>query len=69
LEYVRSFFRFCHQSGWMTANPAAVIKPPKPDHSRTLPFEQKQIDAMLPVADAFTREGSSAAGNAIAFAQ
>ena len=53
----------------MTANPAAVIKPPKPDHSRTLPFEQKQIDAMLPVADAFTREGSSAAGKAIAFAQ
>jgi Phage integrase SAM-like domain len=28
LEYARSFFRFCHQSGWMTANPAAVIKPP-----------------------------------------
>jgi len=28
----------------MTANPAAAIKPPKLDHSPTMPFEQKQID-------------------------
>src|SRR5262245_4670964 len=53
LEYVRAFFRFCHQSGWMTANRAAVIKPPKPDHSPTMPFDQQQIDAILAVADAF----------------
>lgn len=63
LEYVKSFFRFCHQSGWMTANPAAVIKPPKPDHSPTMPFEQKQIDAMLAFADTFNPRGRYGRGS------
>jgi integrase-like protein len=62
LEYVRAFFRFCHQSGWMTANPAAVIKPPKPDHSPTMPFERSQMDAILAVADAFNTRGKFGPG-------
>jgi integrase/recombinase XerD len=57
LEYVRSFFNFCHQSGWITANPAAVIKPPKADYSPTMPFEQKHIDAVLKAADEFNASG------------
>jgi integrase/recombinase XerD len=63
LEYIRAFFRFCHQSGWMTTNPAALIKPPKPDHSPTMPFDQQQIDAMLAVADAFNTKGKFGPGN------
>lgn len=63
LEYVRAFFRFCHQSGWITANPAAAIKPPKPDHAPTMPFEPEQIEAMLAVADAFNGRGRFGAGN------
>jgi integrase/recombinase XerD len=63
LEYVRAFFRFCHQSGWMAANPAAVIKPPKADHAPTMPFERAQIDAMLAVAAAFNAKGKFGPGN------
>jgi site-specific recombinase XerD len=63
LEYVRSFFRFCHQSGWMTANPATVIRPPKPDHAPTLPFEQVEIDNLLTIADAFNGRGRFGPGN------
>lgn len=63
LEYVRAFFRFCHQSGWITANPSAAIKPPKPDHAPTLPFEPAQIEAMLTVADAFNGRGRFRLGN------
>jgi hypothetical protein len=52
-----------HQSGWITANPAASIKPPKPDHAPTMPFEPAQIEAMLVVADAFNARGRFGAGN------
>lgn len=41
LEYVRAFFRFCHQSGWMVANPGVAIKPPKADQAPTMPFANK----------------------------
>lgn len=47
LEYVRAFFRFCHQSGWIAANPAAVIKPPRADQSPTLPFDKDEMRAIL----------------------
>lgn len=63
LEYVRAFFRFCHQSGWITANPAAVIKLPKADESPTMPLEKAQVDAMLKVADAFNTNGKFGKGN------
>ena len=63
LEYVRSFFRFCHDSGWISANPAAVIKPPKADQSPTMPFEQKQIDALIKAADKFNAGGKFGPGN------
>ena len=63
LEYIRAFFRFCHQSGWITANPSTVIKPPKADPSPTLPFERTEIDRMLTVADTFTATGRFKDGN------
>lgn len=63
LEYVRAFFRFCHQSGWISANPSTVIKLPKADQSPTLPFERTEIDRMLTVADTFTATGRFKDGN------
>ena len=63
LEYVRGFFRFCQDSGWITANPMMMVKPPKPDTSPTLPFDQAQIDAMLTVADQFSAKGKFKDGN------
>src|SRR5204863_9454995 len=63
LEYVRAFFRFCQDSGWITANPMAMVKPPEADLSPTLPFEKDQIDAMLKVADGFSAKGKFKDGN------
>ena len=47
LEYLRSFLRFCHDSGWIQENPAKKIKPPKVEETPTLPFTSKQIEQML----------------------
>ena len=34
IERLRSFFRFCHQAGWVEKDPSAALKPPKlPDKS------------------------------------
>lgn len=63
LEYIRAFFRFCQHSGWTAANPAAVIKAPRADHSPTLPFEATQVQAMLDAADKFPVTGKFRAGN------
>lgn len=63
LEYVRAFFRFCHQSGWIAANPAAVIKPPRADQLPTMPLEQAQVEAMLKAADEFRIQGTFGKGN------
>jgi integrase/recombinase XerD len=63
LEYVRAFFRFCHQSGWITANPAAVIKPPRADQSPTLPFDKDEMQAILEAADSVRTQGKFRQGN------
>jgi site-specific recombinase XerD len=63
LEYVRAFFRFCHDSGWITANPMSAVKPPKADHSPTLPFEKKQIEKLLATAEKLTAKGRFKDGN------
>ena len=63
LEYVRGFLRFCQNSGWISANPAASVKPPKSNSSPTLPFEEEEIDRMLAAAETFTPKGNFGAGN------
>ena len=54
LEYVRGLLRFCQQSGWIAANPALAVKPPRSDSSPTLPFEEAEIEKMLKAAETFT---------------
>lgn len=63
LEYVRSFFRFCHQSGWIATNPAIVVKPPKADENGVETFEPKEIEAMLKAAEGFNTKTRYGAGN------
>jgi integrase/recombinase XerD len=63
LEYVRSFFRFCHQSGWIHPNPAVVVKPPKGDDEEIETFEPEEVEAMLRVADGFRTKSHYGAGN------
>ena len=63
LDYLRSFLRFCQSSGWIAANPALAVKPPRADSSPTLPFDESEIAKMLTAADTFTVKGNFGAGN------
>jgi integrase/recombinase XerD len=47
LEAMRTFFRFVHDSGWLPANPATKIKPPKIDDAPTLPFSRDEFSRVL----------------------
>ena len=63
LEYVRAFFRFCQQSGWMTSDPFALVKSPRAQDSPTLPFEAGEVEALLKSADTFNPKGRFKDGN------
>jgi integrase len=62
LEYIRAFFRFCLHSGWIQTNPAVSIKPPAADVNPTLPFDKKEMAAILAAADAFSTNGTFGRG-------
>lgn len=47
LEHLKTFFRFCHDSGWIKDNPAKSIKPPKVNDPPVLPFSDEQIKKIL----------------------
>ena len=47
LEFLRSFFRFCLDSGWVRANPAKIIKLPVANDPQVLPFTDKEIEDIL----------------------
>ena len=51
LELVRSFFRFCVDSGWMDRNPATAIKLPVVHADPTLPFTDEEMEKILWAAD------------------
>ena len=53
LEAMRTFFKFVHESGWLPANPAKVIKPPKTDTPPTLPFTKDEIKRVLAACDKY----------------
>ena len=50
LEYLRAFFRFCVDAGWLERNPAAALKPSKVPHRLTLPFAEAEVDRLLVAA-------------------
>jgi integrase/recombinase XerD len=47
LERLRTFFRFCHDSGWIEKNPTRVLKPPKVKTSPTLPLSDAEMEKIL----------------------
>lgn len=51
LEYLRAFFRFCHESEWIKSNPAKVLKPPKLDNAPVLPFSEEDMQKILAACD------------------
>jgi integrase len=57
LERVRSFFKFCLASGWITTNPAVSVKPPKVTTPPTLPFDADEFNKILKACDKFSVSG------------
>lgn len=51
LEHLKSFFRFCNESGWIKENPAKTIKPPKIDAPPVLPFSEDEMKKILAACD------------------
>ena len=47
LERLRTFFRFCMESGWIESNPARLLKPPKVKMKPTLPFTDGEMEKLL----------------------
>lgn len=65
LERVKAFFRFCMEAGWVPANPAKLVKPPKCEDPPTMPFEKPEMQAILKAADGYaTKYPKAGAGYA-----
>lgn len=64
IETLRAYFAFCQERGWITANPAKKLKPPKDDSEPTLPFSQAEIDALLGACDRITNSNQASAARA-----
>jgi integrase/recombinase XerD len=51
LEMLRSFFRFCVDSGWLDRNPAKVVRLPIVNFMPTLPFTEADMENILWACD------------------
>ncbi len=47
LERLRAFFRFAHEAGWVSENPALRLKNPKFSQRPTMPFEREEMIQIL----------------------
>ena len=46
-ERLKSFFRYAHDVGWLTTNPARSLKPPKTNDPGVLPFSRDQVERIM----------------------
>jgi integrase/recombinase XerD len=53
LEYLRAFFRFAQESGWIEDNPASKIKNPRVSHCPTMPFSHDEMIRILRACDEY----------------
>ena len=47
LDYVRAFFRFCVENGWVSKNVATKLQAPKVKPTPTLPFSKQEMARIL----------------------
>jgi integrase/recombinase XerD len=52
-ENLRAFMRFCHDSGWIKANPARLLRSPEITPSPSLPFTKEEYAAILAACDRY----------------
>jgi integrase/recombinase XerD len=57
LERLRTFFRFCVDSGWTWENPAKLIKPPLARPTPTLPFTDPEMEKILWATEVYPNKG------------
>ena len=53
LEFLRSFMRFCVDSGWLKSNIAKLIKLPIATSAPVLPYTAKEIETILAACDRY----------------
>jgi integrase/recombinase XerD len=53
LEHIRSFFRFCVDSGWIEKNPAKAVKSPVVKQVPTLPFSDREMEKIMWALDSY----------------
>ncbi len=53
LEFLRAFFRFCVDSGWLKTNHAKLIRLPIVADVPVLPFTTKEVEAILAACDSY----------------
>ena len=57
LERLRTFFRFCQESGWIQINPAKALKHPITRPAPTLPFSDSEIEKILWATEVYSTQG------------
>ena len=57
LERLRTFFKFCIESGWARENLARLIKPPLARPMPTLPFTDSEIEKILWATEVYPNKG------------
>lgn len=62
-QRIRTFFRFCHDQGWLADNPAKKIKNVTPQQEETLPFTREQYEALLEATYHYDSRGSERNGD------
>lgn len=60
LEKLRSFFAFCQGRGWITENPARMLKNPRVPVKATLPFSRDDVANILAAASEYRGHSKSA---------
>ena len=53
LERLKALFRFAQDTGWITENPAAKLKPPSEKPAPTMPFAQEEVIRILAACDRY----------------
>jgi len=57
LERLRTFFKFCMESGWVRDNPAKLIKAPQTRPKPTLPFTDPEIEKIMWATEVYPNKG------------
>lgn len=57
LERLSSFFRFCHDSGWIERNPIKAVGKPKLNQVPTMPFSDEEFRKLLAACDQIMPKG------------